>query len=49
MTMETGYVGLTLKLRDTGKVWEPRTAGGGSGCQGRPRQATQAPEERKPP
>ena len=30
-------------------MWEPRTASGGSGSQGRPRQATQAPEERKPP
>lgn len=44
--METGYVGLTLKLRDTGKVWEPRTASGGSGCQVRSWQVTHRPQRR---
>lgn len=44
--MERGYVGLTLKLRDTGKVWEPRTASGGSGCQVRSWQVTHRPQRR---
>lgn len=46
--MGTGFVGLTLKLRDTGKVREPRTARWGQQVPGKVVAGhTQAPKDRK--
>lgn len=45
---DRGFVGLTLKLRDTGKVQEPRTARWGQQVPGKVVAGhTQAPKERK--